>query len=210
MIRILIADDHPIVRKGLREILTETMDMFDVSEAENGSDVLDRLEREEYDVLVLDISMPGLSGLDVLKQVKKSRNSIPVLILSRHPEQQYAVRSIRAGADGYLTKESAPKELASAIQKVARGGKYVSSSMADQLLDYLKDDPTKRPHEKLSDREFQVMQMIASGMTVGEIAQEMSLSVNTISTYRMRVLEKMNLENNAQIMFYSMHEGLEQ
>jgi DNA-binding NarL/FixJ family response regulator len=210
MIRILIADDHPIVRKGLREILTETRDMFDVREAENGSEVLDQLERDKYDVLVLDISMPGLSGLDVLKQVKKSKHTLPVLILSRHPEQQYAVRSIRAGADGYLTKESAPQELASAIQKVARGGKYVSSSMADQLLDYLKDDPAKRPHEKLSDREFQVMQMIASGMTVGEIAQEMSLSVNTISTYRMRVLEKMNLENNAQIMFYSLHEGLEQ
>ena len=209
MIRILIADDHPIVRKGLREILTETKDMFDVSEAENGPEVLNRLDKEDYDVLVLDISMPGLSGLDVLKQVKKRKSTIPVLILSRHPEQQYAVRSIRAGADGYLTKESAPQELASAIQKVAHGGKYVSSSMADQLLDYLKDDPAKRPHERLSDREFQVMQMIASGMTVGEIAEEMSLSVNTISTYRMRVLEKMNLENNAQIMLYSMQEGLD-
>ncbi|MBW7996512.1 MAG: response regulator transcription factor [Candidatus Glassbacteria bacterium] len=208
MIRILIADDHPIVRKGLREILTETKDVFDVHEAENGPDVLDRLDGGKYDVLVLDISMPGLSGLDVLKQVKKRNKSIPVLILSRHPEQQYAVRSIRAGADGYLTKESAPQELSNAIQKVARGGKYVSSSMADQLVDYLKDDSSKRPHEKLSDREFQVMQMIATGKTVGEIAGEMSLSVNTISTYRMRVLEKMNLENNAQIMYYAMKEGL--
>ena len=208
MIKILIADDHPIVRKGLREILTETKDMFDVHEAENGSDVMERLEKEKFDILVLDISMPGLSGLDVLKQVKKRHNTIPVLILSRHPEHQYAVRSIRAGASGYLTKESAPKELSGAIQKLARGGKYVSASMADQLLDYLKEDSSKKPHEKLSDREFQVMQMIASGKTVGEIAAEMLLSVNTISTYRMRVLEKMNLENNAQIMYYAINEGL--
>jgi two-component system, NarL family, invasion response regulator UvrY len=208
MIRILIADDHPIVRKGLREILTETKNLFDVHEAENGPEVLERLGGGHYDVLVLDISMPGLSGLDVLKQVKKRKCSIPVLILSRHPEQQYAVRSLRAGASGYLTKESAPQELSKAIQRIARGGKYVSISMADQLLDYIDDDFTKKLHEKLSDREFQVLQMIASGKTVGEIAEEMLLSVNTISTYRMRVLEKMNLENNAQIMFYAMNEGL--
>jgi two-component system, NarL family, invasion response regulator UvrY len=208
MIRILIADDHPIVRRGLREILTETKDLFDVHEAENGPEVLERLEGGRYDVLVLDISMPGLSGLDVLKQIKKRKSSIPVLILSRHPEQQYAVRSLRAGASGYLTKESAPQELSKAIQRIARGGKYVSISMADQLLDYIDDDFTKKLHEKLSDREFQVLQMIASGKTVGEIAEEMLLSVNTISTYRMRVLEKMNLENNAQIMFYAMNEGL--
>ncbi len=208
MIKILIADDHPIVRKGLREILTETNDVFDVHEAENGPEVLELMEGGQYDVLVLDISMPGISGLDVLKQIKKKSCSIPILILSRHPEHQYAVRSLRAGASGYLTKESAPQELSSAIRKLARGGKYVSASMADQLLDYFNDDSSKRPHEKLSDREFQVMQMIASGKTVGEIAEEMLLSVNTISTYRMRVLEKMNLENNAQIMYYAMNEGL--
>ncbi len=208
MIRILIADDHPIVRRGLREILTETKDLFDVHEAENGLEVLERLEGGHYDVLVLDISMPGLSGLDVLKQIKKRKSSIPILILSRHPERQYAVRSLRAGASGYLTKESAPQELSKAIQRIARGGKYVSASMADQLLDYIDDDFTKKLHEKLSDREFQVLQMIASGKTVGEIAEEMLLSVNTISTYRMRVLDKMNLENNAQIMFYAMNEGL--
>lgn len=207
MIKILIADDHPIVRRGLREILTETKDLFDVHEAESGPEVLERLNGNNYDVLVLDISMPGMSGLDVLKQVKKMKSSTPVLILSRHPEQQYAVRSVRAGASGYLTKESAPQELSSAIQKLAHGGKYVSASMADQLLDYLKDDSTKKPHEKLSDREFQVMEMIASGKTVGEIAEEMLLSVNTISTYRMRVLEKMKLENNAQIMYYAINEG---
>lgn len=207
MIKILIADDHPIVRRGLKEILTDTKDMFDVHEAENGSEVLDRLQGDTFDVLVLDLSMPGLGGLDVLKQVKK-KSALPVLILSRHPEQQYAVRSLRAGADGYLNKESAPQELAKAIQKVARGGKYVSPSMADQLVAYLSEDGSRKPHEKLSDREFQVMQMIGSGKTVGEIAEEMSLSVNTISTYRMRVLEKMNLDNNAQIMFYAMKEGL--
>ena len=208
MIKILIADDHPIVRKGLREILTEAKDLFEVQEAENGPEVLSRLEDGQHDVLVLDISMPGLSGLDVLKQIKKRKNSIPVLILSRHSEQQYAVRSLRAGASGYLTKESAPQELSRAIQKIARGGKYVSASMADQLLDYLNEDSTRKPHEKLSDREFQVLQMIASGKTVGEIAEEMLLSVNTISTYRMRVLEKLNLGNNAQIMYYAMNEGL--
>ncbi|MFH1069323.1 MAG: response regulator transcription factor [Candidatus Glassbacteria bacterium] len=208
MIKILIADDHPIVRKGLKEILTETSDMFTVEEAENGSEVLGRVEKGNYDVIVLDISMPGISGLDVLKQLKKMKKGVPVLVLSRHPEEQYAVRVIRAGADGYLTKESAPTELASAIQKVARGGKYVSLAMADQLLAYIQEDNEKKPHERLSDREFQVMCLIAAGKTVGEIAGEMALSVNTISTYRMRVLEKMQLRNNAQIMYYAMNEGL--
>ena len=196
------------MRKGLKEILTETADVFTVEEAQNGSEVLERVDRESFDVIVLDISMPGISGLDVLKQVKKKKNSVPVLVLSRHPEQQYALRVIRAGADGYLTKQSAPTELASAIRKVANGGKYVSQALADQLLDYIREDGEKKPHEKLSDREFQVMCLIAAGKTVGEIAREMSLSVNTISTYRLRLLEKMNLLNNAQIMYYAMNEGL--
>lgn len=208
MIKIIITDDHPIVRKGLREILADTKDIFSVDEAGNGWEVLDMVEKKDYDVVVLDISMPGLSGLDVLKQLKKKKSSIPILVLSRHPEEQYAVRVLKAGADGYLTKESAPKELALAIQKVARGGKYISASLADQLAAYVQEDSDKRPHEKLSDREFQVMSRLAAGKTVGEIAREMALSVNTISTYRLRILEKMKMTNNAQIMYYALNEKL--
>lgn len=208
MIKIIITDDHPIVRKGLKEILAETKDIFSVDEAGNGWEVLEKVGKTDYDVVVLDLSMPGMSGLEVLKQLKKKKSSIPILVLSRHPEEQYAVRVLKAGADGYLTKESAPNELALAIQKIARGGKYISASLADQLASYIKDESGKKPHERLSDREFQVMSMLASGKTVGEIAREMALSVNTISTYRLRILEKMKLSNNAQIMHYALNEKL--
>ncbi|OGF98490.1 MAG: DNA-binding response regulator [Candidatus Glassbacteria bacterium RIFCSPLOWO2_12_FULL_58_11] len=208
MIKIIITDDHPIVRKGLKEILAETKDIFSVDEAGNGWEVLEKVGKTDYDVVVLDLSMPGMSGLEVLKQLKKKKSSIPILVLSRHPEEQYAVRVLKAGADGYLTKESAPNELALAIQKIARGGKYISASLADQLASYIKDESGKKPHERLSDREFQVMSMLASGKTVGEIAREMALSVNTISTYRLRILEKMKLTNNAQIMHYALNEKL--
>jgi len=208
MIKIIITDDHPIVRKGLKEILAETKDIFSVDEAGNGWEVLEKVGKTDYDVVVLDLSMPGMSGLEVLKQLKKKKSSVPILVLSRHPEEQYAVRVLKAGADGYLTKESAPNELALAIQKVARGGKYISASLADQLASYVKDESEKKPHERLSDREFQVMSMLASGKTVGEIAREMALSVNTISTYRLRILEKMKLTNNAQIMHYALNEKL--
>ena len=208
MIKIIITDDHPIVRKGLKEILAETKDIFSVDEAGNGWEVLEKVGKTDYDVVVLDLSMPGMSGLEVLKQLKKKKSSIPILVLSRHPEEQYAVRVLKAGADGYLTKESAPNELALAIQKIARGGKYISASLADQLASYIKDESGKKPHERLSDREFQVMSMLASGKTVGEIAREMALSVNTISTYRLRILEKMKWTNNAQIMHYALNEKL--
>ena len=208
MIKILIADDHPIVRKGLIEILTESKDIAIVDEASNGQEVLEKVWKNRYDVVVLDISMPGLSGLDVLKQVKGDKNAIPVLILSRYPEEQYAVRVIKAGADGFLTKESAPEELIKAIKKVAHGGKYISSSLAEKLAVYLGEDTDKKPHERLSDREFQVMLRIAAGKTVQEIADEMSLSINTISTYRVRVLRKMKMKNNAQIMHYALNENI--
>jgi len=206
--KILIADDHPIVRKGLREIITESEDVATVDEAANGQEVLEKVWKNQYDVVVLDISMPGKSGLDVLKQLKSGEKTVPVLILSRYPEEQYAVRVIKAGADGFLTKESAPEELINAIKKIARGGKYVSSSLAEKLVVYLENDSGNKPHEKLSDREFQVMLMIAAGKAVQEIADEMCLSINTISTYRKRVLKKMKMTNNAQIMYYALHEGL--
>jgi len=208
VLKVLIADDHPIVRKGLKEILVESGEAISVDEASNGQEVLDRVWKNEYDVVVLDIAMPGIGGLDVLKQLRREKYASPVLILSRYPEDQYAVRVLKAGADGFLTKESAPEELVQAIKKVARGGKYISASLAEKLAVYLKSDPEKKPHERLSDREFQVMVMLASGKTVGEIAEEMLLSTNTISTYRTRILEKMNMNNNSQIMYYALNEKL--
>lgn len=208
MLKILIADDHPIVRKGLKEILVESKDIIIVDEASNGQEVLDRAWKNDYDVVVLDIAMPGRSGLDVLKQLKKENYSSPVLILSRYPEDQYAVRVLKLGADGFLTKECTPEELIGAIKKVANGGKYISSALAEKLAVYIKNDSEKKPHEKLSNREFEVMLMLSSGKTVGEISEDLSLSVNTISTYRLRILEKMEMNNNSQLMRYALNEKL--
>jgi two-component system, NarL family, invasion response regulator UvrY len=208
MIRILIADDHPIVRKGLIEILAESKDIFTIDEASGGQEVLDKVGNNQYDVVVLDLSMPGLSGMDVLKQLKSEKKAVRTLVLSRYPEDQYALRVIKAGADGFLTKQSVPQELVSAIKKVASGGKYVSPSLAEEMVVFLGNDSDKKPHERLSDREFQVMLGIAAGQTTREIADEMSLSINTISTYRLRVLKKMRVNNNAKIMHYALKEGL--
>ncbi|MEA2064457.1 MAG: hybrid sensor histidine kinase/response regulator transcription factor, partial [Gemmatimonadota bacterium] len=207
-IKILIVDDYPVFRKGLIEILSGVKEFAGIDEASNGQEVLDRVWKNNYDVIVLDLSMPGISGLDVLKQLRSEKCPIPVLVLSRYPEEQYAVRVLKAGADGYLTKESAPEELVNAIKKVALGGQYISPSLAEKLAVHLKTDSDEKPHERLSDREFQVMQLIASGKTVGEIADEMALSIKTISTYRTHILEKMNMNNNAQIMYYALKEKL--
>lgn len=208
MINILIADDHAVVREGLKQIISETPDMRVTDEADNGQDVLDKVSEQHYDVVLLDITMPGRSGLDVLKQLKSKQPRLPVLMLSVHPEEQYAIRTLKAGASGYLTKGSATDELIAAIRKISTGKKYVSSSLAEKLAFDLDMDYEKPRHEILSDREYQVMSMIASGKTVKEIADELSLSVQTISTYRSRILEKMKMKNNAEIIYYAVKQGL--
>lgn len=208
MIKILIADDHAIVRRGLKQILAETPDMVVAGEAHNGQELLDKVRDHQWDVVVLDISMPGRGGLDTLKQLKSERPKLPVLMLTIHPEDQYAVRVLRAGASGYLTKESAPDHLVEAIRKVARGGKYISPHLAEKLAFNLESLSEKPLHEALSDREFQVLRFIASGKTVKEIGEELSLSVKTISTYRTRILEKMKMRNNAELTHYAIQQKL--
>ncbi|HSB78969.1 MAG TPA: response regulator transcription factor [Candidatus Methylomirabilis sp.] len=208
MIRILIVDDHTVVRRGLKQILTEETDMSVVGEAHNAQEMLALVRKLPCDVIVADISMPGRSGLDVLKELKQDRPKLPVLVLSMHPEDQYAVRALKLGASGYMTKESAPEELVKAIRKVVSGGRYVSPSLAEKLALDLAVDTDRSPHESLSEREHQVFTMIASGKTVKEIADELALSVKTISTYRTRILEKMAMKNNAELIHYAISNRL--
>lgn len=206
--RILLVDDHAVVRRGLRQILEEEFETATFGEAQNAAEAFELVSKQKWDVVVLDMTLPGRSGLEVLKEVKKLSPKLPVLVLSIHPEEQYAIRVLRAGAAGYMTKESAPDELIEAIKKVLTGGKYISSSLAEKLAFDLEADTGKPSHESLSDREFEVMVMIASGKTVSEVAEKLSLSVKTISTYRARILEKMQMRNNAQLMQYAMAKGL--
>ncbi len=208
MIKVLIADDHPIVRQGLRQILSGIPDMEVASEAANAQETLDQVRVGGWDVLVLDITMPDRSGFDILKELKLEQPHLPVLVLSIHAEEQLAVRVLKAGASGYLTKENAPGELVKAIRKVVSGGKYISRSLAETLAFSLEVASDRPPHEALSDREFQVMQLMASGKTLAEIAETLSLSAKTISTYRTRLLEKMNLKTNAEIIRYAIENGL--
>lgn len=208
MIEILIADDHAIVREGLKQIVAETSDIVVTDEASTGHEVLDKVRDNDYDVVVLDISMPGGDGLNILKQIKREIPKLSVLVLSIHPEEQYAVRALKAGAAGYLTKESAPDELISAIRRVSTGRKFVSSFLAEKLAFDLESDLEKPLHEILSDREYQVMCMIASGKRAKEIAEELCLSIKTISTYRSRILEKMRMKNNAELTHYAIKQGL--
>jgi two-component system invasion response regulator UvrY len=208
MIRILIADDHPVVRKGIKQILAETSDIIVADEATTGREVLDKAPIDHFDVILLDIALPDISGLDVLKQLKTSQPEQNVLILSIYPEEQYAARLLSLGAAGYLTKSSAPDELLTAIRKVAGGRKYVSSNLAEKMACDLQIGAKKQPHEVLSNREYQVMLMIASAKTIKEIASDLSLSVKTVSTYRSRILEKMGMKSNAQITRYALENGL--
>lgn len=208
MIKVLIADDHAVVRQGLRQILTETADMTMAGEAANGLEALDRARAGEYDVLVLDLTMPGRSGFDILKELRAEKSKLPVLILSMHAEEQFAVRLLKAGASGYLNKESAPDELVKAIRKVVSGGRYVSPALAEKLAFEMDSDSDGLLHDSLSDREFQVLRMMAAGQTVKEIATELALSVKTISTYRARILEKMNLRTNAELIHYAIQNQL--
>jgi len=208
MIRILIADDHAIVREGLKQIVAQTADIHVVGEATNAAEVLSKLRTMKVDLVLLDISMPGRSGLDVLIEARKEYPELPVLILSLHAEDQYAVRALKAGAAGYLTKESAPDQLIAAIRKASSGGKYISPRLAERLALNLVSDKGVPPHELLSNREFQVFRMLALGKTVTEIADELSLSVKTISTNRTRILEKMVMKNNAEITQYALEHNL--
>jgi len=206
--RILITEDHAVMREGLKLILADHFKKAQFGEASNATEALDLVWKEKWDVVVLDITMPGRSGLEVLKEIKRSRPHLPVLILSMHPEDQFAVRLLKAGAAGYLTKESAGEELVGAIKKVVGGGRYISPSLAERLASYLTIDVRKAPHERLSDREFSILRMIASGKQVSEIAKELSLSVSTVSTYRSRILEKMTMKNNAELTHYALQKGL--
>lgn len=207
-IRILIADDHSIVRRGLRQILSEGISAVDFGEASNAAEAFALLEQKEFDILILDLSMPGRSGLDFLKDVKVLKPKIPVLVLSMYPEDQYALRVMRAGADGYMTKESAPEELVQAVIKIVGGGKYISQTFSEQLLHAVHEPQISEAHQTLSDREFEVMQLIASGKTVSEIAEKLSLSVKTVSTYRTRILEKLHLSTNAELTRYALERKL--
>ena len=208
MIKVLIADDHAIVREGLKQIVADVPDIDVAGEAKDGHEALDMISKNNYDVVLLDISMPGISGLDVLKQLRSQKPQLRVLILSIYPEEQYAVRTLKAGASGYLTKESAPDELVAAIRKVSSGGNYISRSLGERLVANLRRDDSKQPHEALSDREFQVMRMIASGKKGKEIAEELLLSVKTVSTYRRRVLDKLGIKNNSALIRYAMQNRL--
>lgn len=208
MIRILIADDHAIVRQGLKQILEENQEMKVVAEHTNGIDALRWIRANDCDVALLDISMPGMNGIDVLKQLHEEKPKLPILILSIYPEDQYAVRLIKAGAVGYLTKESALEVVVEAVRRVADGRKYISPAVAEMLADDLGATPGKPVHETLSDREYQILLLLASAKTVSEIADTLALSVKTVSTYRTRILEKMHLRNNAELMHYAIAKHL--
>ena len=208
MVRILIADDHAIVRHGLKQIVSETSDMAITGEASTGEELLDLVRSQGADVVLLDLAMPGRGGIDTLRQLKKEKPELPVLILSIYPEDQYAVRALRNGASGYLTKEAAPDELVEAIRKAAQGRKYVSVTLAERLALDLESGTEELPHQALSNREYQVMLMLSSGRTVSEIAEELALSVKTISTNRARLLRKMGMRTNAELTYYAVKRGL--
>lgn len=208
MLKILIADDHAIVRRGIKDILAEEFTTAEFGEADSAPHVLDLARKQKWDVLILDITLPGRSGLEVLKDIKHECPKLPVLILSMHSEDQFAIRTLRAGAAGYLTKENASEELVKAVEKVLGGGRYVSSAFAERLIATLATHSEKLLHESLSDREYQVMYMIASGKAAKEIATELSLSAKTISTYRARILEKMRMQNNAELIHYAISNRL--
>jgi len=209
MIRVIIADDHPVVRQGLKKIISETTDIVVEEEAGSGHEAIEKIRLDEFDVLLLDLAMPGITGLDTLTQIRKEKPRLPVLVLSVYPEEQYAVRALKAGASGYLSKSSAPDELVKAIRTIATGQKYITTSLSEKLVLYLQTPSEGRqPHEILSDREFGVLCLIAKGKTTGEIAKDLYLSPKTVSTYRARILDKMKMKNNAELMRYAIEKRL--
>ena len=208
MTRILLVDDHAVVRRGVRDILTESLGKVSFGEASKPSEAIDQLQSEDWDVVVLDISLPGRGGLDALRDIKRLKPSVPVLVLSMHAEDHYALRALRAGASGYVNKDSAAEELAGAVRKVLSGGTHVSVRLAETLAKSLRTDTSRPPHERLSDRELEVLRGLAAGKTVKELGAELSLSEKTVSTYRTRLLEKMQMRTNAELIQYALREGL--
>lgn len=208
MLRILIADDHTVVRKGLRQILMDEFPNAHIEEVPDAEELIKKVMAEKWDVVVSDLSMPGRSGLDALQQIKISHPDLPVLILSIHPEEQYALRSLKSGASGYLSKDTAPDELVKAVKKVMLGKKYISQTIAEKLANTFSTDTSLNPHESLSDREFDVMKLLANGKSVSEIAEMLSLSVTTVSTYRARLMVKMNLKSNSDLTKYAIENNL--
>ncbi len=208
MLRILIADDHTVVRKGLRQILLDEFPTAVIEEVSDAEELIKFVMTAKWDVVVSDLSMPGRSGLDALQQIKLSHPDLPVLILSIHPQEHYALRALKSGASGYLSKDTAPDELVKAVQKVLLGKKYISQSIAEKLADTFSADSSSSPHETLSDREFDVMKLLANGKSVSEIAEMLSLSVTTVSTYRARVMVKMNLKSNSDLTKYAIENNL--
>ncbi|HEY3818532.1 MAG TPA: response regulator transcription factor [Polyangiaceae bacterium] len=208
MIKVLVADDHAIVRRGLRQILADTEDIMVGGEAGTAQEALALVRSERWNAVILDISLPGASGLGLLAEIHKERPELPVLVLTVHSEEQYAVRAIKAGAAGFLTKESAPERLIDAVRKVASGGRYVSAELAENLASFLAGETAGAPHERLSDREFEIMKMLGSGRTVSEVARELTLSVKTVSTHRTRILKKMGMKTNAELTHYAVRTRL--
>ncbi|SEM79566.1 two component transcriptional regulator, LuxR family [Nitrosospira multiformis] len=205
---VLIVDDHAIVRQGLRQILTESGKIDLIAEAESSGEAMRQLREGEWSVVVLDISLPDRNGIEVLKQIRKERSKLPVLMLSMHEEGLYAIRALKAGASGYITKQSAPNELMAAINQVARGRKYLTPAVAEAMAESLGTDHDRPLHETLSDREYQTLRLIASGKSLTDVAEEMHLSVKTVSVYRGRLLQKMKLKNNAEVTHYAIKNGL--
>jgi DNA-binding NarL/FixJ family response regulator len=208
MIRVIIADDHPIVRAGMKQVLADSGDIRVVAEADSGEALIQKIQKSDYEVVLLDITMPGVGGLETLKRIKTLKPNQPVLMLSIHSEEQFALRTMKAGAAGYLTKGSAPEELVKAIRQVAGGRKYISPDFVEKLADELHHNLKRLPHERLSDRELQVLCMMANGKTVSAIAAELNISVKTVSTYRTRIIEKMGLSTNAEIIGYAIRNNL--
>jgi two-component system invasion response regulator UvrY len=206
--KILIVDDHAIVRAGLKQIISSSADMFVVDEADSANEALAKLRKTDYSLVMLDIFMPGKSGLDALREIKSEYPGLPVLMLSMYPEEQYAIRTLRLGAAGYMKKDALPEEVLTAVRKVGAGRKYISPSVAEKLAVNLDVETKKEVYETLSDREYEILRMIATGKTAGEIAAQLHLSVKTISTYRRRILEKMQLKNNAELINYALKTSL--
>lgn len=208
MIKILIADDHAIVRRGLRQILSETSDLHVAAEVGTPAELIAALERERFDVVVLDVGLPGKSGIELLADIRRLRPEARVLVLTMFSEDQYALRAIRAGAAGFLTKETAPEKLVEAVRKLASGARFISAEVAETLASVVAGEANGRPHELLSDREFEILKLIGSGKTVGQIAEELGLSVKTVSTHRTRILRKMDMKTNAELTHYVIKNAL--
>ena len=207
MTRLLIVDDHPIVRRGLKEVLRSETDLF-INEAEDGRQALTQIKQHQFDLVIIDLDLPGMSGLELLKEIKRLKKDLPVLVLSVYPEDQVAVRVLKAGASGFLSKEAAPDQLVSAIRKILAGGKHISEHVADLLLGYLGGSGEKGIHEKLSDREFQILCLFGEGKTIKQIAETLHLSSPTVSTYRARILNKLEMKTTAELVRYAIESGI--